>query len=61
MMRRAAAERALPFVLVVHELGEEAEESWEDWEREGRERSVEDEEKAWLNQPEISDARGGLR
>jgi hypothetical protein len=57
MMRRAAAERALPFVLVVHELGEEAEESWEDWEREGRERSVEDEEKAWLNQPEISDAR----
>ena len=45
MMRRAAAERrALPFVLVVHELGEEAEESW-------------DEEKVWLNQPEISDAR----
>jgi hypothetical protein len=58
MMRRAAAERrALPFVLVVHELGEEAEESCEDWEREGRGRSVEDEEKVWLNQPEISDAR----
>jgi hypothetical protein len=48
------AERAPPFVFVGDELDEEAEEeSWEDWERrEGRERSVEDEEKAWLNQPE---------
>jgi hypothetical protein len=38
------------------ELEEDAEESWEDWER-----SVEDEEKAWLNQPESRVGRSPMR
>jgi hypothetical protein len=47
---------------VGEELDEEAEESWGDWERrEGRERSVEDDEKAWLNQPESRVGRSPMR
>jgi hypothetical protein len=46
---------------VGEELDEE-EESWDDWERrEGRERSVEEEEKAWLNQPDNRVGRSPMR
>jgi hypothetical protein len=49
----------LPFDFVGNELDDE--ESWDDWEREGREMSVEDEDKAWLNQPESRVGRSPIR
>ena len=52
----------LPFVLVGDELDEEAEEERKGGlGEEGRERSVEDKEKAWLNQPESRVGRSPMR
>ena len=54
-------EEGAAFCFVGDELDSE-DESCDDWDRrEGRERSVEDEEKAWLNQPDSQIGRSPMR